>query len=555
MRKMIFILLLLHVITGCDKKDDNKKDKPFTEKITSLFKKKIETEFTDSLAVEKFLSVHPEFKSQQVKIHKFYSRRNYQLAWSDKGEFLPQADMFVNLVRDYSTDGLDTFPDNNISQKLKDTKEARKPHREEVSAMRKDLDMLLTASFFQYSRKIWRGNVDPQNDNMEWFIDRKKIKFGKTLDIILADKENEDPFKDFSPLHKEYYQLKALLIRYKKMESAGGWAKVSLGSTEKLQKGDTSATVITLRKRLHAEGDLSTLTNDSMFDADVETAVKKFQRRNGLKEDGIVAGETIKEMNVSIQERINQIIVNMERWRWVPDKISNNYIWVNIPEFRLHVIENGKEAWGMNVIVGKAATYTPIFNDEIEYIVMSPTWNVPETIKRDELVPSVKKDSDFLARQNMEVLVSNKPVDPQSIDWNNLSEKDLRKMSFRQKPGSGNALGHVKFLFPNEFDVYLHDTPEGHLFSQAERDFSHGCIRIQEPQKFAEYLLKNDPSWTKEKISRAMHNGQEQFIKLKKKTPVYIVYFTAWMDKKGQANFREDLYKHDEKLAKAFFEN
>ena len=169
---------MLHVITGCDKKDDNKKDKPFTEKITSLFKKKIETEYTDSLTVEKFLSAHPEFKSQQVKIHKFYSRRKYQLAWSDQGEFLPQADMFVNLVRDYRTDGLDSFPDNNISQKLKDTKEARKPHREEVSAMRKDLDILLTASFFQYSRKIWRGNVDPQDDNMEWFIDRKKIKFG-----------------------------------------------------------------------------------------------------------------------------------------------------------------------------------------------------------------------------------------------------------------------------------------------------------------------------------------------------------------------------------------
>lgn len=542
------------MLASCSKDEKKKKEGTFKKKISSLFAKKIDTEYTDSSNVEKFISENPDFKSYRKKIHKFYSRRKYRLAWSEEGEFLPQADMFINLLNNVPSHGIKHEKTYQLKDLYQETSEARKPDREEVAALRKKIDLLLTASYFQYAQQLWRGTVDPEDSNIEWYVERKKVKYGKTLDAILSKTDSQNPFLDFEPLHPEYHKLKALLAEYKSIEDQGGWPEIKWEEKEKLKKGDTSSKVILLKKRLYISKDLKELNSDSIFDSKLEEAVKKFQRRHGLEVDGVVAFKTSKVLNVPIRERIEQVIVNMERWRWVPKKISDNYVFVNIPEFKLHVYENGKEIWDMNVIVGKQATRTPIFNDEIEFIVMSPTWNVPKSIAVNEIIPLVQKDSAYLEKFDMEVLERNKPVDPTSIPWASLSEKEREKYTFRQKPGGANALGKVKFLFPNEFDVYLHDTPTGHLFSQAERDFSHGCIRIEKPLKFAEYLLRNDPNWNREKIIKAMNSGEEQFVKLKNKLPVYIVYFTTWVDEFGTANFREDLYGHDKKLEKAYFE-
>lgn len=556
MKHTTLIFLLFFSLLSCGKED--KKDtgaKKISKKINAILGRTIGTEYTDSTSVEKFLKTHPEFEMHRKKMHKFYRRRDYQLAWSKEGEIVPQAPMFINLVQNIHLHGLKSYKDNRLREKYNKTTEARKPHREEIAALRKELDMLLTASYFQYAKDIWRGTVSPGEQSIDWHIDRKKVKYGKTLDAILSNSKTDNPFQEAEPLHQEYHKLKDLLAAYKQIEEQGGWPEVKLlEKGNKLKKGNSGPEIILLKKRLQATDDYALPDTGKLFNDDLEKAVKAFQKRHGLEADGIVSDKTLKALNVPVQERIEQIVINMERWRWVPEKISPNYILVNIPEYKLHLIENNKQVWPMNVIVGRAATSTPIFNDEIEYIVINPSWNVPKSIADTEIIPSIQKDTSFLSRFEMEVLENNKPVDPLAIDWVNMDEDMKKRYSFRQKPGDKNALGKIKFLFPNEYDVYLHDTPTGHLFSQAERDFSHGCIRIEEPVKFAEYLLKDQKPWTREKIEKAIKGGKEQIIKLEKKIPVYIVYFTSWVDENGVPNFREDLYGHDKKLEMVFFE-
>ncbi|HEX8547310.1 MAG TPA: L,D-transpeptidase family protein, partial [Cytophagaceae bacterium] len=396
--------------------------------------------------------------------------------------------------------------------------------------------------------------VDPNEENLEWHVQRKKIKYGKTLDAILEDRSEDNPFVKNEPLHPEYNKLKGALAKYKELEKKGGWQPITL-TNKKLIKGDTLPEVLALKNRLVASGDLISATKDTVFDQNLEEGVKRFQRRHGMKDDGIVTGKTLEALNVTVGERIEQILINMERWRWVPQMTSENYFVVNIPEYKLHVYEKNKEVWTMNVIVGKAATFTPIFNDEMEYVVMSPYWNVPQSIVDNELLPLLKKNPIVLDKEDMEMYKGDpkNPISPYDVDWSTVTVEN-NKYKFRQRPGPKNALGRVKFLFPNEFDVYLHDTPSGNLFSQQDRNFSHGCIRLQEPQKLAEYVLKEDSNWPAEKIDEQMHSGEEKYVKLKNKIPVYIVYFTAWVDPSGQVNFRNDVYGHDAKLAKVYFE-
>ena len=256
----------------------------------------------------------------------------------------------------------------------------------------------------------------------------------------------------------------------------------------------------------------------------------------GLDMDGVIGPKFMDELNIPIKSRIQQILVNLERVRWLPPENDSVYILVNIPEYRLHVYEHGKYKFGMNVIVGTAANSTVIFTGALKYIVFSPYWNVPVSIVQKEILPGIQKDPNYIARHNMEITgySNGLPV-------------------VRQKPGTDNALGLVKFLFPNSYDIYLHDTPNHDLFNQSSRSFSHGCIRIAQPTRMAEYLLRYDTSWNPVKIDSAMHQPKEHWVTLKQTVPVFIVYFTAWVDREGRLNFRKDIYGHDAKLAAKLF--
>ncbi len=273
-------------------------------------------------------------------------------------------------------------------------------------------------------------------------------------------------------------------------------------------------------------GDLSHDSYSHQFDDSLEDAVKSFQQRNGMTIDGHIGSGFLKEINIPVKENIRKLIVNMERTRWVPIHLSHHYFVINIPAFSLAAYDMDTVTFRMNVVVGKDLHQTVIFNGDIKYIVFSPYWNVPNSILKKEILPGIKKDPDYLQKHNME--------------WNG--------KTVRQKPGPSNSLGLVKFLFPNSHNIYLHDSPAKNLFGESSRAFSHGCIRLAEPEKMAVYLLKDDPKWNAEKIHKAMHSSKEQYVTLKDPVPVYIAYLTAWVDNNGKLNFRKDIYNRDQRL-------
>jgi L,D-transpeptidase YcbB len=262
--------------------------------------------------------------------------------------------------------------------------------------------------------------------------------------------------------------------------------------------------------------------------------------------------------------------MNMERWRWIPKRLvpknlDQKFIWVNIPEYKLYIYEDQdgepdaersyKEVMNMRVVVGKTMHSTPIFSDKIEYVVMAPYWNVPNSIVEKEIKPAMLKNPGYLERNNMEIVTKEKnpkPIAISSIDWASVTEKNFPYM-VRQKPGPKNSLGSIKFLFPNEYSVYLHDTPADALFSQRERGFSHGCVRLEKPIELGKYILKDMPEWDEAKIRQTINGGEEEWVTLPKEIQVYLVYFTTWVDKDGRVHFREDIYGHDKKLKQQLF--
>jgi murein L,D-transpeptidase YcbB/YkuD len=545
MKSFLFFLSIIIAcfVLSCSNDSDQK---------AALKNKKVGIEKLDSTAIDSFLLKEKDFLPYRNKIIKFYTHRNFRLAWSLRGEFLPQASMYLNIIKNTDKDGFEVerFHQQNLWQLYKLATE-RNSRLIDQKKLRRELDILFTGSFFKYAQATWKGSIDPKKD--EWHVTPKKIKYGKTLQAILSDKTSEDPFSEAEPLHKEYHKLKTVLTKYRKIKESGGWPLIQLNEKKQLSTGDTNTSLIKLRERLYLTNDMQSISHDSIFDKALEQGVKNFQLRNGLNPDGIVALETLEELNVPVEKKIKQLEINMERWRWVPEKISDEYILVNIPEFVLHVYEKDKETWNMKVIVGKQASETPIFNDELEFIVINPNWNVPRDIAIKEILPLLQKDSTYLENMNMELFIGEQSIEAvpaETIDWKSVNPQNFN-YRFRQKPGGDNALGNIKFLFPNEYDVYLHDTPTQSLFERSQRGFSHGCIRIEDPLELASYLLKNDPSWSEDKILKTIEKGEEKYIKLSNKTPVYILYFTTWVDEKGLVHFHKDIYGHDKRLGDA----
>jgi murein L,D-transpeptidase YcbB/YkuD len=276
-------------------------------------------------------------------------------------------------------------------------------------------------------------------------------------------------------------------------------------------------------------GDLPQDNGSPAYDQTLQDGIRSFQARWGLKQDGILSGSTLKKMNTSPKSSIRKIMVNMERTRWIPVDLQGNYLIVNIPAFELYAVENDSVALRMKVVVGKFMHKTDVFNGNLQWVVFSPYWNVPPGILNNEILPALKKDPDYLSKNRME----------------------RNGNTIRQKPGPNNALGLVKFLFPNSFNIYLHDSPAKNLFNEDVRAFSHGCIRVSEPRKLALYMLRNQSGWTESKVDAAMHAGKENFVKLNDPVPVYIAYLTAWVNREGKLNFRDDIYQSDDRLEKA----
>ncbi|MCC9137377.1 murein L,D-transpeptidase [Pontibacter silvestris] len=545
-----------------------------TNSVSGLFgKDELPQAKTDSLEVLQYISKNPDLGEYEELMFKFYGDRDYRLAWFHDNELVPQTEKLLSTIDHASKEGL-----NPKNYRLADYDSMFKRYEEmdEQDSTRLDLqkqiDLALTATYFNYASDFYRGRVSPQaEDNLHWDVRRNKIKLHKALQTILKERDSTYPYYEFEALHDGYVKLRDALAKYQALQEKGGWPKVELGSNKMLQKGDSAQAVLTIRKRLDPEQDLNAEDKKLYyFDDNLQQQVKKFQRLHGLEQDGVVGGNTLTTMNVPLEDRINQIMINMERWRWipkrmVPKKLDQKYIWVNIPEYKLYIYEDPdndpeaerkyKKVMDMRVIVGKTMHSTPIFSDKVQYVVMAPYWNMPGSIVENEAKPAIMRDPNWLVRNNMEIVTrdkANNPVSPSSIDWSGVTANNFPYL-LRQKPGPKNSLGMIKFLFPNEYSVYLHDTPADALFNQRERDFSHGCVRLEKPVELAKYLLKDMPEWDENKIRTTMQGGKEEWVTLPKNVQVYIVYFTTWVDEDGNLNFREDLYGHDKKLEQEYF--
>jgi len=533
MRKSLVAVstLLLLFLFACNNQSQQKKEVAIDKSITPA--NAFNNLFLDSNKINNFLANDSGYSSFAEQYNNFYKGRNFEYAWFDKSGLSEQAMNFVSLLSSTIADLNDSSLYNkkmmNLYNKFVTDTNAVRDRKTMLQT-----ELSLTGQFFKYVAKVYSGS-DLNAEDLGWFIPRKKVNFTKVLDSTIANK-GEDIDK-ILPRNRQYTKLQAALTQYYNIRNKATWDSIA-APAKGYKPGDSAVAIMQIKQRLQLLGDMPQADTTHRFNDDLKAAVQSYQARMGLPVTGTINKATMQELNYPIEGRIRQLLINLERDRWMPAETDSSYILVNIPEYRLHVYEKGKQQFGMNVIVGKEGTGTVIFSGKIKYVVFSPYWNVPQSIVEKEIVPGMSQNPDYLASHHMEITGNNNglPV-------------------VRQLPGNDNSLGLVKFLFPNSYDIYLHDTPNHDLFSRNNRSFSHGCIRVQYPDSLAQYLLRNKPEWTPETIDSAMHLQEEKWVTLDNPVRVYIGYFTAWIDDAGKLNFRKDIYGHDEKMASKLFAN
>jgi murein L,D-transpeptidase YcbB/YkuD len=549
MKRLIIYALLLNFFVACsnDKKDANgssneEKTDRATEKKISKRDYSINSSnsysslFLDSSAVANYIAENKVNDSVSRWMRSFYNARNYQFAWFSSDGPTEQGRSFWNL-HEYST----TYKHNNSSDDKKLKKKMDYLLSDEtvkVSAGDKSMintEISVTTHFIEYILENYqKGEI--KRKEVERFVPFKKEEAMYLADSLLTKKHKDNKY--YADVNPAYGLLKNQLQKYYDIAKKGGWQTIN-SKQKTIKKGTSSAEVLEVKRRLEITGEMEGGDTTQIFNDQLETAVKAFQASRGLTPTGTINASLIKEMNVPVLKRVEQLLINMGRMRWMLTPETGNLILVNIPEFVLHVFEGKNEALRMNVVVGKEGHNTTMFTGNLNQVVFSPYWNVTSNIVKNEILPAMAKDPDYLSRNNMEEVAGGEDGIP----------------NIRQLPGPKNSLGKVKFLFPNSFDIYFHDTPAKSLFSSDKRAFSHGCIRLSDPVKMAEYILRNQPEWTPQKIEDAMNSGVEQFVKVKKPLPVLITYYTAWVDENGVLNFRDDIYGHDATLAQKMFTN
>lgn len=501
------------------------------DQLNSLIKKRI-TEWKDPSK----RIVRGERIYAAVLVESFYKGRNYQPAWSQNGH-LVQVETLLRAIEDAYGDGLspDYYHLTRIRALVDKLVQEPAPDSNQLS----ELDILLTDAFLTLGCHLSAGCVNPVTIETEWFAKSLKVDVSSVLEQALKKKQIREALMELRPQKDIYSRLRLALARYRELSSRADWPSVSAGPS--LKKGSKSERVVELRRRLAASGDMSAdeTTVGNSFDEKVEQSVIIFQKRHGLKPDGVVGRDTLNALNVPLKQRIRQMELNMERLRWILGNIEDRFIVVNIANFRLDVIEHDKSVLSMKVVVGKPYLRTPIFTAKMTYLVINPVWNIPDSIARKEILKKVAQNPHYLAEQNIKTLKRS-----------NATGKAL-PYRFQQEPGPLNALGTIKFMFPNEYDVYLHDTPAKRLFSENVRTFSHGCTRIEKPLELAEYLLRDDPRWSQQELLAAIEKGTEQIVQIPHPLNVHILYLTAWVDESGIVQFRDDIYGRDKRLDEA----
>ena len=468
-----------------------------------------------------------------------YEQRNYTRIWTRPDSVKQLFDVLGSIdedgldAADYHAEALMA-----LQAQLRETTTAN-------PALSAQYDILLTDSLIRLGYHLLVGKVDPLELDNHWNMEYTIGDLDTTLELATAIQQGKVTglVNRLRPQASIYANLKAALARYRNIQQRGGWKPITPGPT--LKPGMNDARVSELRKRLAASDDLSSADlTSSLFDDDVETAVKKFQRLHGMEADGLVGKATLAAMNVPVEARIDQIRVNLERARWVLRNLPDEYVMTDIAGFRVTYVRDNEVIWRSRAQVGKPYRKTPVFRSEITYLDINPTWTVPPTILYQDIIPKLRKDPDYLNRKDMRVLeYSGKPVDASTIDWSKYSNGRFPYM-IRQNPGPQNALGRIKFMFPNKHSVYLHDTPNRSLFGRTERAFSSGCIRVENPYDFAQLLLKSD-QWNKARIMEIVDSRKTTSVPLPSPVIVILLYWTVNADTDGHVAFKQDIYNRD----------
>ena len=401
------------------------------------------------------------------------------------------------------------------------------------------------------------SNLMVNDVSTEWVLHRPDVYPAKMLGNAALGVSLKKQLDKAVPKAYRYKALQKALEKYLAIRANGGWEKVFLSG--KLKPGEHAEGIYSLRDRLRVTGDYSACDGSdesSLYDQCLQKAVKHFQARTGLQTDAVVGGGTLKELNKSVDERITTIRLNLDRIKWLNERASKRHIVINIPDFQLYFEEDGKLIQTMRVITGTPKHPTPIFSDTVEYIVLNPYWNIPKSIIQKEMIPKLLKNSKAMKKKDIEIYngwgKDAKKISASSVDWSRYRYSKNMPYRFAQVPGKRNALGKVKFLFPNKFAVYMHDTPTKHLFKKNKRAFSHGCIRLQQPRELLRTFSTFNNNIDFDKSQKVLKGKKKTYINLKEKAPVDVIYLTAWIDYNGNLQFRNDVYKYDKMQLKSF---
>jgi len=506
-----YFLILFLVLQSCNKKGKTNEQ---GVSIISL----------DTTGIQPFLKSYPELDRYSEDYKTIYKHYDSHYIWFNEKGMVDYGESLYQRVKDLEEEGIySVFPyekevDSIYGLKIKNPEEHL------------DAELLMTGLYLFYVENVYKGIDSKATTDLGWLLPRKEFSETEVLDSIIAEKEMS---QNDSLMFGQYFKLRDALKKYKEIERNGGWTKIEVSKDVKLKPKDSSELIRQIRNRLYITGEIENNNGSNIYDEELKSGIIAFQKHHGFNRDSVISAEHISAMNRPVQDYIKTIVVNMERCRWLPSNFvqADELILVNIPSYHLDFYRNGEIIFNSNVVVGSVMHKTVIFSGEMSYLAFSPYWNIPQSIVKNEIEPGIERDPDYLKKRNM--VRENGQV--------------------RQLPGRNNSLGLVKFMFPNENNIYLHDSPAKRLFGTEDRARSHGCIRVAKARELAITILEDDKEWTTNKIDAAMHAGKESTYNLKKKIPVYIGYFTAWVDEEGQINFYNDVYKRDDKLADLLF--